>query len=304
MNRIAIVGPGAIGSLFGALLAREGSDVFLLDDNETRAAQRSSRGIRVVDGDSEWVAAVTSSTDAADFGIADTVMVCTKAYQTESAIRDMTPLVGADTILVSLQNGMGNAEQLVAVAPGRCVCGTTAMGAILGEAYAARWTGRGATQLAPFGDTPIAAAESVSALLTAADCENQVLADAQSMLWGKLIINAAINPVTAIHRITNGELLENGEIREQAYMAAREAAAVADALGIALPYDDVIAAVTRFCVKTAEYRSSMLQDVEHNRRTEIDAITGAIVREAACLDVPVPVSTKLLAAIKTISRED
>jgi len=110
--------------------------------------------------------------------------------------------------------------------------------------------------------------------------------------------------VTALYGITNGELLEDGEARERAFAAAREARTVADASGIALPYDDVIAAVTRVCVKTAANRSSMLQDIENGRKTEIDAITGAVIKEARRHNVPVPVNTVLFNAIAGINRED
>ncbi len=301
MDRIAIVGPGAIGSLFGALLARDGQGVFLLDHRERRAASRETTGIRVCDGDAEWHVAVASSTHAADFGIADVVFVCTKAHQTATAIPSIKPLIGPDTILVSLQNGIGNVEQLSVVAPQHCICGTTAMGAILHKGGMLRWTGHGPTQLAAFRNTPDADATTISTLLTEAGCESQVLPDADSMLWGKLIINAAINPITAIYRISNGELLEDGETRDLAFAAAREAKAVADALGIALPYDDVIAAITRVCVNTAANRSSMLQDVEHGRHTEIDAITGAIISKAHPLNIPVPQNEALLERVNRIA---
>jgi len=304
VNRIAIVGPGAIGSLIGGLLARAENQVFLLDDCEPRASQRAAEGIRVIDGDTSWRAPVASSIRADDFGIADAIFICTKAYQTASALVGLDPLLGPDTILVSLQNGIGNAEQLADVAPDHCAGGTTAMGALLDETNTLHWTGRGITQIASFGTTSTADAETIARLLTAAGCECHVELDATSMLWGKLIINAAINPVTALYGITNGELLEDGEARERAFAAAREARTVADASGIALPYDDVIAAVTRVCVKTAANRSSMLQDIENGRKTEIDAITGAVIKEARRHNVPVPVNTVLFNAIAGINRED
>jgi len=299
MNRIAIVGPGAIGSLIGGLLARAENQVFLLDDCEPRATQRATEGICVIDSDTSWRAPVTSSTHAEDFGIADAIFVCTKAYQTASALAGLDPLLGPDTILVSLQNGIGNAEQLGGVAPDHCVCGTTAMGALLDESNTLHWTGRGITQVASFGSTSTADAETIARLLTASGCECRVELDAVGMLWGKLIINAAINPVTALYGITNGELLENGEAREKAFAAAREAEAVAAACGIALPYDDVIAVVTDVCRRTAANRSSMLRDVECGRPTEIDAITGAIIAEAHRRGIQTPINEELLAAIRT-----
>ena len=304
MNRIAIVGPGAIGSLIGGLLARAGNRVFLLDDSEPRAAQRAAEGIRIVDGDSSWRTPVASSTCAGDFEISDAIFICTKTYQTHSALAVLGPLLGRDTILVSLQNGIGNAEHLANVTPDHCLCGTTAMGALLDAANSVHWTGHGNTQLAPFGTTSTADAETIARLLTAADCECRVELDAASMLWGKLIINSAINPVTALYGITNGELLENSEAREQAFAAALEAKTVTDARGIKLPYDDVIAAITDVCLRTAANRSSMLRDIECGRPTEIDAITGAIINAARTRNIPTPVNDEIFTAVELASARE
>ena len=145
-------------------------------------------------------------------------------------------------------------------------------------------------------------AETIARLLAAAGCERRVELDAVSMLWSKLIINAAINPVTALYGITNSELLANGEAREQAFAAAREAKTVADACGITLPYDDVIAAVIDVCQRTAANRSSMLRDIECGRPTEIDAITGAIINKAQTHDIPTPVNRELFTAVSSSSR--
>ena len=280
MNRIAIIGPGAIGSLYAALLARGGRDVFLLDHREERAARLTSEGITVHDGDEAWHIPVTSSTRAADFGVADAVCVCTKAYQTASAVSGIAPLVDPDTILVSLQNGLGNIEILAGMDPSHCVCGSTGMGALLDETGTLRWTGHGTTQLAPFEKTPVAHAETIRRLLVEAGCECEVLPDAESMLWGKLVINAAINPITALYGITNGDLLKHDEARERAFAAAREARMIADTKGITLPYDDVVAAVTDICQRTSSNRSSTRSCFRGTSSGRTTTISSSIYRSA------------------------
>jgi 2-dehydropantoate 2-reductase len=300
-----------MGSLFGALLAKHGHDPMLLDHRPERAAQRNRNGITVYEDGKTWHAPVKSSVTTQTCNTFDIVLICTKAYDTASAITSVAPMLSPDAIVVSIQNGLGNAEQILAHAPNRCVCATTAMGACLktsqsnaiGEPNSSpesvlHWTGHGPTQLAPFAGTPRRHAEQIALLLASIQCDHEVVDDAESMLWSKLIINAAINPVTALFRLPNGALLQHAEAREQAFAAAREACAVADGLGIKRSYEDPTQALTTVCKRTASNRSSMLRDTELGRRTEIEAITGAVIAEAKRLDISVPVNQALYDAIQ------
>lgn len=178
------------------------------------------------------------------------------------------------------------------------------MGAVLDTAGIVQWKGHGLTQIAPFGETSTNTEREVAGILSTAGCDCRVLPNAQSMLWGKLAINAAINPVTAILGIPNGRLLELPEARVQAFAAAKEAEAVAGALGIPLPYPDVVAAVTDVCHQTAANHSSMLRDVERGRRTEIESITGAVVAAAQHHGIPTPVNAQLLAVVQGLGPKD
>jgi 2-dehydropantoate 2-reductase len=303
-SRIIIVGPGAIGTLFGALLARGGHDPFLLDHCPTRAAARNQNGIRVSDGGETWCVPINSATDVTDREPAGIVFICTKSYDTAAAVAAVTPSIGPDTIVVSLQNGMGNVEDILPVAPRHCVCAATSMGAYLSPPcdspapHTLHWAGHGITQLAAFTDTQSDDAETVAAILKSCNCECEVVEDAQSMLWSKLIINAAINPITAIRGITNGALLESTSALELAFAAAVEACAVADKLGIGLTYEDVTDAIANVCRRTSNNESSMLQDMRRGRQTEIESISGTILAEANRLDIPVPVNQSLYSAIQ------
>ncbi len=296
-SNITIIGPGAIGSLFAALLARAGHNVTLLDHNQKRSEERNISGITIIEDSATWHTHIKSSANAKIMGIANLVFICTKAYDTADATKYLPLITDKNTTLISLQNGIGNVEQIVKHAPRHTICATTAMAALRKNSTTIHWTGKGTTNLAPFQNSSADNVNKVATLLTNANCPCEILDDAQSMLWGKLIINAAINPVTAIHNITNGELLENPKARKQAFAAAKEAEAVATALGVILPYSDLNMTITETCQTTSSNQSSMLQDIKNHRRTEIDSITGAIISEAKRLGIPTPINQILYDAV-------
>ncbi len=298
-RRIAIIGPGAIGSLLGARLAQTNHILFLLDRNEERASDRNANGIAIAVDSSVKHIDVSCSTDASALEApAEIVFVCTKTYDTPDVLKALSDLADKRTIAVSMQNGIGNAELIATITPGHTICASSTLGARLDNHGIVHWTGRGPTLVAPFGKTPMQDADCIAQLLSAAGFLCSTHPDANTMLWSKLIINAAINPVTALYGITNGELLNVQAAREQAFAAAREARAVAEAMQIELPVADVTDSVTRVCQQTAENRSSMLQDIEHGRQTEIGAITGAIIAAAREHLIEVPVNKHLFSAIE------
>jgi 2-dehydropantoate 2-reductase len=140
----------------------------------------------------------------------------------------------------------------------------------------------------------------LESLLRAAGFEVKVVENAQSLLWGKLVINAAINPLTAILRVPNGELLQLPAARLLMAELAKEAAAVGLAHGASLPFEDPVAAVENVAQRTAANRSSMLQDVLRGAQTEVDAICGAIVRNGEEKGIPVPVNRAMVHMLETM----
>jgi 2-dehydropantoate 2-reductase len=301
-SKVAIVGPGAIGSLIAALLARRGHNVFLSDHQQARAELRSMNGICVHDADATWHVDVDSSTNAANAGVVDLLVVCTKAFDTARAIKDAEPLLSPNTIVVSIQNGIENGHYIAASAPSHALCASTAMGALLESPATVRWTGHGETTLATLPGTSPKDATIVAAILTEAGARCRAVPDLDAMLWEKLIVNAAVNPTTAIYGLQNGQLLEHPEALEMATAAAMEAKMVADALGITFQNADLITSIKTVCRETATNRSSMLCDIEAGRKTEIDAITGYIVRNAIALGLSTPVNSRLLDAVHSLEK--
>ena len=301
--KVVVVGPGAIGCLFAARLTASGQAVWLLDKDPERARRISDEGIRLDEGPVTRRVPARVTTDPAAIGAVDIVCLCVKAYDTLAATRTARALVGPATGFICLQNGLGNAEAASSLLPpGQIVCAVTAHGATsLGSGHVVH-AGVGMTTIAPYRPQAAALAEACAGMLRHAGVESEVAAEAIGMIWNKLIVNAAINAVTAIWNVANGAILERSELRDLCLAAAREARRVAQALGVPLGDRDVAATVTDVCRRTGANVSSMLQDIRRHKRTEIDAINGAIVREAHRLGLDVPVNESLVRQVKALEQ--
>ncbi len=203
-------------------------------------------------------------------------LVLVKAWQTEQAAGQLKECLAENGLAVTLQNGLGNRETLgQSLGLGRVALGTTTTGATLLGPGLVRAGGEGTISIEQNQALgPIAAA------LKSAKFNVNIVEDAQSLVWGKLVINAAINPLTALLRVPNGKLLEHPPTREMMRALANETAQVAEAEKVRLPFPDPVAAAEEVARKTAANHSSMLQDVLRGAPTEIDAICGAVVRAA------------------------
>lgn len=297
--RVVVVGPGAMGCLFGARLAASGVDVFMLDRDGERAARIAEGGL-VVEGARPLRAEVAAGARPEDAPEADLVLVTVKSYHTRHAAESLRRLPGRGHVL-TLQNGLGNAEILAdAVGQARLSVGATSCGATKLGVGRVRQAGEGPTRLAPWIPHAADGTELAARLLRGAGFEVSVCTDPKEVLWRKLVVNAAINATSAVADLPNGRLAEVGEYRELLLSAAREAAAVAAAAGVDVP--DPEGAVLSVCKATAENISSMLQDIRCGRRTEVEAINGAIVAEGRRLGVATPVSSDLLRAVRFLHK--
>ena len=301
MLTIAVIGPGAMGCLIAGYCTQAGIDVILVDHRPERARRLDADGIRLLRAGKEEHVRVRTTAVPADCGPVGLVMVCVKAYDTRSAAAAAAVLAGTNSAVVSLQNGLGNLEALAEACGGdRVVGGVTAHGAtLLGEGRV-RHAATGSITLASLKPDGAAGSVTAAALLSGAGLPACVAADLDEVLWSKLVLNAAVNPVSALYAVTNGEVRSRPECWELASGAAREAAAVARAQGVRTAYDDEVLALEQLCRSTASNLSSMLQDVRSGRRTEIDAINGEIVGRAATAGVPVPINQRLWERVRQI----
>ncbi len=292
--RVFILGTGALGCVYAARLAAH-ADVTMLGTWVQGVDAIRAAGIRVTDPDGRtWTAHVRAEHDPEAVAPADIALILVKSYQTRRAAGWAARLLAQDGLAVTLQNGLDNLPVVVeAVGASRAAVGVTFNAATLLGPGEARHVVSLPTYLS-LAAQPVAAAyaqlEALAGLLNAAGLAAQVSDDVEGRLWGKAVVNAAINPLTALWRVTNGELLARPERRRLLAALACEAAAVAHARGIALPFAEPIAYVEGVCQATGANRSSMLQDIERGRPTEIDSISGIIAAEGARLGVATPLT--------------
>lgn len=280
--QITVVGAGAMGMLFGALLARGGNGVTLVDGRRADTVSAiNRRGVTVEEPDgSRFTARLAAATNAADATAADLFLVLVKTPYTEASLRPFAGRLPMGALVLSLQNGLGNEETIARTLGRRVSVGLGVTG------HTCERTGTGAVRHRDSGPTIIglpdgsrpSALEAAAAAFSAAGIGTRTTRHVRDHVWQKLLVNAGINALTALSELTNGELLSAPELATSARRLVAEAAAVARAERVALPEHDPYDLVRAVAAASPAARSTMLQDVAAGRVTEIDAINGAIVR--------------------------
>jgi 2-dehydropantoate 2-reductase len=302
MNKnILIVGTGALATLFAARLAQAGSQVMMLGTWKAALDALHADGARLVDTEGrEHQFPVQATNNPQDIRGAKSALLLVKSWQTARAAEQLREYLAEDGLVVTLQNGLGNRETLAQrLGAKRVALGSATTGATLLGPGLVRAGGEGVISLeqAP-------ALDPIAEILRSAHFQVEVVENAESLVWGKLVINAAINPLTALLRVPNGKLLELPPAREVMAALARETARVASAEKIDLPFPDPVAAAEQVAKKTAANHSSMLQDVLRGAPTEIDAICGAVVRVARRHHIDTPVNWACWNLVKATVEKD
>jgi len=287
--RTVIVGTGALACLFAARLAPHTS-ITMLGTWQEGLEVITKAGVRLMspDGPVEPIQ-VHATSDPSECEGVSKALILVKSWQTERAARHVVSFLPGGGLALTLQNGLGNFEILGDVLGyNRVTQGVTTMGATLEAPGSVRAGGEGPTHIAHHPQI-----EDWVELFTLAGIKVDVTENVEELVWGKLTINAGINPLTALLEIPNGELIESQAATALMHAAAQEAANVAGALDIGLPFTNPAHAVEEVARATAANISSMLQDIRRGAPTEIDAISGAIWKEGERLGVPVPISWTL-----------
>jgi len=326
--KIVIVGAGAMGTLFTAFLAKKISysgasrtrektflpdEVILLDKHPQRVKIIERKGIKVTGVSRLQVTGrrfqVTS--EPKEIGVADLVIIFVKAYDTEEVAKKIKPVVGRDTYLLTLQNGLNNLETLSKFFDKEKILGgTTGQGVTYlgpGEVFHA---GRGETIIGAMSkesrpcvqerDKLRAKSEEISEIFNRAGIETKITDNLESAIWSKLVLNSAINPLAALSRRKNGELIKEKKLKNLLCAVAQETSKIAQAKGIKLLYPNPEKKVVESCQATAKNVNSMLQDVLNGKRTEIDFINGAIVREGRKIGQPTPLNEICWILVKSL----
>ena len=303
--KVAIVGSGAMGGIWAVRLALAGNDVAVIDLAAEVVSAIDRDGV-VVENKEGMVetAPVRATADATSVGPVDVVFFFVKAQHTAAAAEGARPLVDGETTVVSLQNGWGNSDVLASVYPPHQIAmGVTYhSGTVVAPGRIAH-TARNATFIGPYADDAgLDRARAVGELMTAAGIETTVTADVKTEVWKKLILNTATLPTAALTLLRAGELGQPGPMLDLLDRLASESTHVAQALGYPIEVQERIDRIHTQLAGAGMGKPSMLQDVEARRKTEIEVINGAVVREAERVGVDVPVNRAMVALVGGLER--
>jgi 2-dehydropantoate 2-reductase len=280
-------------------LARAGAAVTLIDHRPDRAARLSGRPLVVHTAEGDLSATIPVRRTPAE--LPDLVILTTKAYAARAAVEAAAAWIGQAPLVV-MQNGLGVTAEVKAVRPqGRVVTAVNYQAANIVAEGEVQHVANLATYLGYEGAAPDVVVRAIAALLVRAGLPAETAPDMTPLVWGKLLVNAAINPVAALAGETNGRVAERPTLRALAEALADEGQAVARAEGVTLPYASAAQATLETARRTADNRCSMLQDLEAGRPTEIDYLSGALVRVAEGRGVEVPANRAIAALVRQVS---
>lgn len=296
-EEILIAGTGALATLFAARLSASGCRVTMLGSWQEALLALNRQGACIHGKGAFPVRAVATPDEVRGARYA---LVLVKAWQTERTARALAKCLAPQGVAVTLQNGLGNREQLVAaLGEPRVVLGVTTLGATLLEPGVVRLGGEGMISLEHHPALP-----PLVESLRAGGFAVEIVPEAKKLLWSKLVVNAAINPLTALLRVPNGALLESPAARRLMSALAEETAAVAGALGLSLEIGPPARWVEEVAQRTAANYSSMLQDILRGAPTEIDAICGAIAQQGQALGIPTPFNTAMWYLVRALTERN
>lgn len=297
--KVLILGAGAMGCLYGAALHRAGCEVVFVDVNQPHIGAINARGLELETRAGVEHLPIPARRPEEISEPVDLVVVFTKTFHTEAALAGIAQAIGPQTWLLSLQNGLGNDRRLAAhAAEERVLVGASSLPSDLVGLGRVRSHGEGGSKLFPaFGGDP-AFARQVCELLSQGGLPAELEPNIHVAIWSKAIFNATMNPLCALTRRTPGFLGANPESRAMITAAIDEGVAVANACGIAVAAQPIHDLTEVSMTDHANHEASMLQDVKAGRRTEVDAINGAIVEAGREAGVAAPVLETLWRLVK------
>ena len=302
--KIAVVGCGAMGSVYAGLLASAGHTVLALDRWQEHVQAIERNGLRVEGASGDRTVRLSAATQAPSEAM-DMVILATKAAQVAQAAQGIRPMLAAHTQVLTIQNGLGSADIVAqAVGADRLLVGVAAaFGASLRGPGHARHEGMAAVRMGPYDGSDLAAAQHMAALWREAGFNAEAVADVSAMQWEKLICNVAYSAPCALTGMTVGQVMDDPEIGPVSRAAATEAWQVARARAVAISVQDPIAHVRAFGARVADAKPSVLLDHEKRRPSEIDVINGAVPRQAERCGLSAPVNATLTALVKQRERD-
>jgi 2-dehydropantoate 2-reductase len=300
--QVAVMGAGAVGCYYGGMLALAGVPVTLIGRPHHSDAIAGS-GLTIVRSDRRDVVRVAAATDAAAVAGADVVLVCVKSPDTVAAAATMQPHLRSDAVIVSLQNGVSNADAMLEVLDHVVLAAAVWVGTYMEGPGVVRHSGGGdlilgVTRAGADRHGARSRAQAIAQMFESARIPCSVVDDVEKVLWHKLAINCAFNAVSALGRSRYGRMARDAAIREVMESAVREVVAVAHASGIPLDQDEMVTAVWRTADRLSTQYSSTAQDILRGKPTEIDMLNGYVANRGSELGVDTPVNRTLHALVR------
>ena len=302
---IVVVGAGAVGSYFGAMLARAGHRVTLIG-RAPHVAAIERDGLQLHKGGTVEAVRLGASTEMSVLREADLVLFCVKSTDTEGVGREMAPHLNANALVLSLQNGVDNAPTLAQLVRNAVVPTVVYVATAMPEPGVVRHFGRGDLVIGPLNAAQAQDAafaprlQSVADLFASADVPVKISPDVMAELWSKLMVNCAYNAISGLAQLPYGTMVGVPEIVELQHAVVREVVAVANADGVKLDLDASLQAMARIAAAMPAQFSSTAQDMARGKRSEIDHLNGTVVHRGAALGVPVPANQALYALVKLV----
>lgn len=303
--KICILGAGALGCAIGATLSEAGHETWLLNRNAVHIDAIASHGLKVLDERGTRAVTIHASTSAEAIGPVDLVIVLVKSFHTEQAMAGAQALIGIDTLVLSLQNGLGHEDILAdVVGRSRVLAGKTYVGGVLLAPGSIRSGVAGKhTYIGELDGKITTRVQHIAAAFNDAGLATMVSDNILGTMWDKLLINVATGALSGITMLTYGQLYSEPLLKATALGAVAEAIAVARAAGVKLTITHPGEAWNLASEGLpASFKTSMLQSLEKGSITEIDFINGSVVRCGHRYGVPTPINATLVACIKGIER--
>lgn len=302
--KIVIMGAGAIGSLFGGLLAKVGNEVSFVGRKQHIDEIRKD-GLFIEGISEEHSIKLKATTDVSELQAPDLIILTVKAYATAQAVQDAKPLFKDNTYFLCLQNGLGTEDVASSIlGQDRILRGTTSEGALFLEPGKIRHTGHGETIIGYSSPADGGILRHIEQEFQKAGFKTTISNNIKRVVWEKIFVNAAINPFGALTGLRNGDLLTIPEIKDAMKTAVLEGIRVTEKLGVKLSEQSPVERAFEVARKTAQNKNSMLQDIEKRKKTEIDFINGALVRYGETVGISCPINAVLTALIKGLEKRN
>ncbi|MFH1774384.1 MAG: 2-dehydropantoate 2-reductase [Methanobacteriota archaeon] len=299
--KVAVMGAGAVGGYFGGVLAKSGADITLIARGKHLEAMRKD-GLLIKSYRGDFRADVKATSDPKEAGPVELVIFTVKTYDTEEAIRLCAPMIRENTCILSLQNGVDNDEKIAREA-GRekVICGVAYIGVGIEEPGVICHSAAGKIAIGELNGKITHRIKKIAEMFSAAGVPCEISRDIIKLKWEKLVWNAAFNALTTITRASVAEVLSDKKLMETAVAAMHEVIEVAQKKGIDID-DAAIQDALALSKNIGDFKTSMLQDFESGRKTEVEALNGIVVRKGREVNVKTPVNQCLYALVSFMEK--